>query len=116
MGQLRSVPWREIRKQRHAIIVSNDAANQFLGFGSRLCPSQRMWSGYIPARHLHSPSGGKRVKAIADQITTVSKRRLAHRKGSSLPGTCRGLPGRSPSIWIFEARAGSTGLTVRFVR
>lgn len=70
----------EIRKQRPAIIVSNDAANHFLNrvqvvpFTSnidKLYPSE----AYVTFR-------GKKAKAMADQITTVSKKRLINSAGS----------------------------------
>ena len=70
----------EIRKQRPAVIVSNDAANQFLSriqvvpltsSVSKLYPSE----SYVTFR-------GKKAKAMADQLTTVSKMRLINPAGS----------------------------------
>jgi len=70
----------EIRKQRPAIIVSNDAANHYLNrvqvvpitsSVDKLYPSE----AYVTFR-------GKKSKAMADQITTVSKKRLINSVGS----------------------------------
>lgn len=69
----------EIRKQRPAIIISNDAANQYLnrvqvipitGNIEKLYPSE----AYVTFR-------GKKTKAMADQLTTVSKKRLLNSAG-----------------------------------
>ena len=73
----------EIRKRRPSVIVSNDAANQFLnriqvvpltGSVERLYPSE----AYVTFR-------GRQSKAMADQLTTVSKQRLIEKAGQATP-------------------------------
>ena len=70
----------EIRKKRPAVIISNNAAIQFLNrvqvvpltsSVGKLYPSE----AYITLRR-------KKGKAMADQLTTVSKERLINQVGS----------------------------------
>jgi mRNA interferase MazF len=67
----------EIQKQRPAVIVSNDASNKYLNriqviplttSVDRLYPSE----AYVMVK-------GKKNKAMADQLTTVSKVRVRNR-------------------------------------
>ena len=69
----------EIQKQRPAVIVSNDAAYRFLNRIQVVPMTSRMDRVY-PSEAVVSV-GRRQSKAMADQITTVSKQRLTNRMG-----------------------------------
>lgn len=79
----------EIRKKRPAVIISNNAANKFLNrvqvvpltsSAGKLYPSE----AYITLR-------GKKAKAMADQLTIVSKKRLINQMGTVSKNELEGL-------------------------
>lgn len=70
----------EIRKKRPAIIISNDAANKYLN-RVQVVPLTSKIGRVYPSEALVTLQG-RQSKAMADQLTTVSKLRLIDRDGS----------------------------------
>ena len=69
----------EIKKSRPAVIISNDAANAFLN-RLQVVPLTSNIDRVYPSEALVSLNG-RSGKALADQLTTVSKQRLGERIG-----------------------------------
>lgn len=69
----------EIRKKRPAVIVSNDSANRHLNRVQVIPLTSHMGRVY-PSEALVT-FAGKQGKAMADQLTTVSKLRLINYAG-----------------------------------
>ena len=70
----------EIRKTRPAVVISNDAANLVMN-RVQVVPITSQTDRVYPSEALINV-GGKRSKAMADQLTTASKQRFGRRLGS----------------------------------
>ena len=70
----------EIKKKRPAIIISNNASNKFLN-RVQVIPITSNTDRLFPSE-AYVTIAGKKGKAMADQLATVSKQRLSKRIGS----------------------------------
>ena len=70
----------EMRKQRPAVIVSNDMANKYLN-RVQVVPLSSKTGKVYPSEALVMVDNRK-SKAMADQLTTVSKQRLSNKSGN----------------------------------